>query len=343
MQLDSKLKEFTKKILIILAFTGGIYLLVQLRYVILLLFLLIVIAYTLLPIVTYFEKYKIPRSLTTGVVLAITLAILGGISYLLFVAIRSEYQALAQLLTSSYNELFVQFQIDQILSGGRISTQELISQLSSTITGSLQSGLQGVAGVGATIFNILFSTLTAVTILFYLVYDPDSITNVLVGILPKKYQSKAIDLNHEIQDKLSKWVQGQFLLMITMAIFSYIGFSVIGVQYALLLAILVGLLDIVPVVGPMIALIPAVLVTMFDDPVKTIWVLVVFFLLQIVEGNVLVPRIMSKTVGLNSLYVIVALLVGSTLAGTLGALLAIPGSVIVKIIYDEYMESTSKA
>jgi predicted PurR-regulated permease PerM len=228
--------------------------------------------------------------------------------------------------------------VNQLL--GSVSSQEIVSQLGSSVTRPLSIGFQGALGVGATLFSTLFTLLTAVTILFYVVYDPNKIPDTLIALLPKQYQAKTTEIVHRIEFQLSKWLQGQLLLMVFMGIISYFIFLALGIPYPLILAILVGLLDIVPVVGPMIALVPILIVTVLDSPIKAIGVVFSFFLLQLIEGNVLVPRIMSKTVGLDSLYIIIALLVGSSFGGILGALLAIPGSVIVKILYDEWREHT---
>jgi predicted PurR-regulated permease PerM len=336
MTLNPELKEFAKRIILLLSFAGGLYLIFQLRFVILLLFLVTVVSYTLLPFVEYFEKFKIPRAITTLGILLLALGFVSGIAVAIASALGTEYNGLVQMVENNYASLASQYGLEQFLGSSDFSSKDVISQLGSALSGSVSSGLQGALGFGSTIFGALFTLLTAVTILFYLMYDPHRIADFVISLLPEHHQPRTKKVARHIQHTLSKWLQGQFLLMFIMAVISYIGFLIIGVPYPLVLAILVGVLDIVPVIGPLIALIPVLLVTVFDSPVKAIFVLIFFFMLQIIEGNVLVPRVMSKTVGLDSLYVIIALLVGSSLGGALGGLLAIPASVILKILYEEF-------
>jgi predicted PurR-regulated permease PerM len=331
---SSSLSEFAKKIALILAIGGGLFILYQLRFIILLIFVLIIISYALLPVVEWFEKFNIPRSVTTIGVLLIVLSIVLGVSASIINALGSEYVEFSESLVENYNELREQYQLDQYL--GSITTQDLIIQVGGFLQDSVSTGLRGILGIGSSLFGLLFTLLTAITILFYLIYEPGRIFTFGVKILPKKYQQRTESILHKIQDQLSKWLQGQLLLMIVMAVTSYILFLVTGIPYPLLLGLLVGILDIIPVIGPLIALIPVVLITALDSPVKVVIALLIFVGLQVLEGNVLVPRIMSKTVGLDPLYVIIALMVGSTLGGTLGAILAIPGSVILKILYEEF-------
>lgn len=329
--------DFAKKIGVLLAIGAGLYVTYQLRFIILTVFVLIIISYALLPTVEWFEKFNIPRSVTTMGVLLIVLAALVGLSVSIINALGTEYLEFSESLVANYNELREQYQLDQYL--GSISTQDLIVQVGSFIGDSLSTGLQGVLGIGSSLFGLLFTTLTAVTILFYLIYDPERIFKFGIQLLPKKYRKRTHEIVFKIQDQLSKWLQGQLLLMFVMAVTSYFLFLVTGIPYPLLLGLLVGILDIIPVIGPLIALIPVVLITALDSPVKVVVAVLIFVGLQVLEGNVLVPRIMSRTVGLDPLYVIIALMVGSTLGGTLGAILAIPGSVILKILFEEFRKA----
>lgn len=329
--------QFTKYLFYTSVWIAGLYLVFSLRNVILVLFFVVILSYTLLPFVEFFEKYKIPRSITTASVLLLVLGLIGSVVVSIFNAVRREYSSFVEYLQNNSNR--IDEYLSQIPFGETISSSiddwlnsaNINSGLSESITGVIEP----LIGVGGVFLSGLFTILTAVTILFYLVYEPDKITSFLVNLFPNKYQQKVLHIERKIENTLSKWLQGQFILMIIMGIVSYIGFVFIGVPYPLLFGLMVGILDIIPVVGPLIALMPILVVTAFESPLKAVIVLLFFLFLQILEGNILVPKVMSKTVGLDPLYIIIALMVGSSLGGIIGGILAIPGSIITKILFEE--------
>ncbi|MGL5916539.1 MAG: AI-2E family transporter, partial [Culicoidibacterales bacterium] len=133
---------------------------------------------------------------------------------------------------------------------------------------------------------------------------------------------------------------GQLTLACGLGVFSFIGFKIFGIGYALPLAILAGLSDIVPIIGPIFAIVPLVIVAFTTLPLPlAIGVVAYFIILQQIEGNIVVPKIMNSTVGIDSIVVIVSIMIGSAIAGGLGALLAIPMSVILTILYEEWQSS----
>ena len=129
---------------------------------------------------------------------------------------------------------------------------------------------------------------------------------------------------NEIERRLGSWVRGELILMLAVGALTYIGLSILGVEIALPLAILAGILEIVPNIGPTISAVPAVLVALTIHPLTALATVALYFLVQLVENNLLVPKIMQKAVGVNPLVSIVGLMIGFRLAGPAGAVLSIP-------------------
>jgi predicted PurR-regulated permease PerM len=127
--------------------------------------------------------------------------------------------------------------------------------------------------------------------------------------------------------------------MLVIGVFSYIGLRIVGVQFALALAIISGVLEIVPILGPVISAVIAALVAVVDSPIKALFIVLVFTMIQQVEGNVLVPKVMQKVSGMNPIVILIGLLVGSNLFGIVGAIAAVPVMMIGTIVIKSVQES----
>ena len=134
-----------------------------------------------------------------------------------------------------------------------------------------------------------------------------------------------------MQEKLGAWLRGQIILMIVVGVLTYIGLLILGVKYALVLAIFAGIAEIVPYAGPIIAAVPAIGIGLTMSPFKGMIVALLYFGIQQIENAVLTPKIMQKSVGLNPVVSLFALMVGFKFAGLVGALLAIPVATIVAV------------
>lgn len=149
----------------------------------------------------------------------------------------------------------------------------------------------------------------------------------------------------EVEEKLGGWVRGQLILMLAIGIMAGIGYTVIGLPNAALLAVAAGLFEIVPMLGPVLAFAPAVLVALTIDPSKALIVIVYALVIQQIESNVLVPRVMRETVGVSPLTVLLGILIGAALYGLPGAFLAVPvaGAVQVLLAHALRSEDASQA
>jgi predicted PurR-regulated permease PerM len=139
-----------------------------------------------------------------------------------------------------------------------------------------------------------------------------------------------------VQDKLGLWLRAQLLLSGIIFLVTWIGLLILGVKYSLVLALIAGITEVIPFIGPIIGAIPAVLLAFLQSPIKALLVLILYLVIQQLEGNILVPKVMQKTVGLNPIVVIVVILLGAKIAGVLGALLSIPVAVAIMTIAGDW-------
>jgi predicted PurR-regulated permease PerM len=161
----------------------------------------------------------------------------------------------------------------------------------------------------------------------------ETVTNSFVNIFPKNYRGKVFKTTRLIEDKLGSWLRGQIVLSFSIGFLTWIVLSLLGVSFALPLAVIAGILEIVPTIGPILSAIPAIIVALNISPLLALIVAVSYIFIQLFENNVLVPRIMQRAVGLNPIVIILSIIVGGKLLGVAGALLAIPFVSLIFVAY----------
>ncbi len=306
------------------------------REVIIILFFAIIIASAIGPFANWLESKKFPRLLG---VLLLYLSFFGLIVFLLslivpFVAIELGQltQALPQFVSS--------------LSGALEKAQQTTSSKYFDFFGEIQNLLdsfsqflfaysQSAISLIINIFGGALSFVAIIIISFYLSVMRRGVIGFISSIMPEKYESYVISLWKRAEFKVGRWLQGQFLLALSVGLMVYVGLSLLNVKYALLLGILAMVLEIVPMVGPVLSAIPGLILAFTQSPTLGVWVLVFYIAVQQIENNIFVPLILGKTLGLNPVTVIIALLVGGKIAGILGMLLAVPVAVIIVEILDD--------
>ncbi len=160
-----------------------------------------------------------------------------------------------------------------------------------------------------------------------------------VKLFPKDSQDEVEDIILKVEEKLGSWLRGQITLSVTIGLLTWIALTIAGVDYALPLALMAGLLEILPTIGPIIAAVPAIIVALSDDPTKALIVLVIYIVIQLFENHVLVPRIMAKAVGLNPLVVLLGIIIGAKLLGVAGALLSVPFISLITVVVNTIQTS----
>ncbi|MCF7906462.1 AI-2E family transporter [Patescibacteria group bacterium] len=210
------------------------------------------------------------------------------------------------------------------------SLSDLASKLSSQST-SIVSKFGGIlGGVGQAVIIFVIS--------FYMSIEEKGIEKFVKSLTPKKHTEKTIQLLKKIQDKVGGWVRGELILILIIGVLSYIGLIILGVNYALLLALIAGLTELIPYIGPWIGAVPAILIGFTQSPGKAIMVIILYIIIQQLENALIVPKVMNKSVGLHPIIVIIVIIIGMNWFGILGALIAVPVTAMIQIIASEYLE-----
>ena len=179
------------------------------------------------------------------------------------------------------------------------------------------------------------SFIAILIISFYLAVMKRGIETFIKSVVPSKQEAYVMDLWKRSERKVGRWLQGQLLLALIVGLAVYIGLSLMGIKFALILGMLTMALEIVPMVGPVLAAIPAVFLAFLQDPGLGLWVIVFYVAVQQLENHILVPIVLGKTTGLNPVVVIMALLIGNQIAGIAGMILSVPiATVIVEMLED---------
>ena len=181
----------------------------------------------------------------------------------------------------------------------------------------------------------LFGVVTILLLTFYFLVDSEAVFNLLVRLFPSSQREQVKNVGELAAVKISAWLGGQILLGLIIGVTSAIGLAVLGVPYFFVLAVLAGVGEMIPMVGPLLAAIPTVIVAFTVSPALGAAVALFCWIVQLVENNFLVPKVMSQQVGLSAITVIIALIIGSSLLGLPGALLAVPTAAIIQVLIEE--------
>lgn len=181
----------------------------------------------------------------------------------------------------------------------------------------------------------IFGLVTILLLTFYLLVDAKDVFGVFVRLFPESERRRVTEVCERAAGKISAWLGGQMLLGLIIGVTSAIGLGLMGVPYFFVLAVIAGIGEMIPMIGPLLSAIPAVAVAFTVSPGLALAVAVFFFVQQLLENNVLVPKVMSQQVGLSAVAVIASLVIGGALLGFVGALLAVPTAAILQILFEE--------
>lgn len=322
-----------------LAIVAGAYVLWLLRDLALLVLTAIVIASAIEPSVAFFVRYRVPRFLAALLVYVLLFGSVAALFYFFFPPIVSDA---AKFLSTApdYLSSFNASGFSSVTSAADIiadpsGVESFVETLLSLQTiFSADSG--GVFQLLITFFGGIFSLLLVIVLSFYFALQETGVDDFLRMIMPVKYEEYSVDLWRRSQKKIGLWMQGQILLSLIVGILVYLGLLLIGVPYALLLAVFTALVEIIPVFGSLLSGIVAVMVGFSDGGVAIATIVAgLYIVVNQFESNLIYPLIVKKIVGIPPLLVIVALIAGYTLAGFLGVLLSVPvAAVILEFITD---------
>ena len=323
--------EVARAVLVALGVLTAAYVLWRVQEVLFLLLLAILLATAIEPIVNRLRRGPFTRG--TGV-LAVYTVIVIAIAIPAYIMVPNVAAQAGSFMDS----------LPQRVAQLRPHAQNLplrpLQQLALNVLDNAAQVVQSPAGpaqaqlveAGATAVHTVVSFLTVFVLAFYWLVERPSIKRVLLRTVPARHARGVNTVWLEVEEKLGGWVRGQLLLMLAIGLMAGVGYTLMGLPNAALLGVLAGLFEIVPMVGPFLAFAPAVLVGLAIDPTRALMVAVYALAIQQIESNVLVPRVMGRTVGVSPLTVLLGILVGFALAGLPGAFVAVPIAGALQVI-----------
>lgn len=280
------------------------------------------------------KKKKAPRWVGIAIIYVGIIGIATLIIALLVPAISNEFKALIDKTPYLYQNIsswFSNIQSEALQSTLRDNVLNVVKGLFSKLQNGSGGLIQSFSGV---VSGLSFFVITLV-MTFYMAMEEDGSIRLVKALIPKKWHHFALNLLNKIQNVIVGWMKGQLSLSLIIGVLCYIALIIMGVNYSLLLALVAAVTELIPYIGPVLGAIPAVFIAFTQSPVKGIAIVIIYVIIQQLENNLIVPRVMKKSVGLNPLVVIIVILIGVKIAGIFGSLLAVPVTAIIQIIANE--------
>lgn len=299
-----------------------LWLLYTIRDMLLLFFVAVILSSLIDPWATWCQSKRIPRAIAVVLVYILLIGIVAGVVVLLVPTIVNESQALVKSIRGFSTDFDILTKIQESLLPSGDAVGKTIGGIVTTVS---------------SVFGGIFSLILVFVFAFYLVVEDEAITRWLRSLAPDEYQPFIVQLVNKMKKKLGYWLRGQLVLSVFIGLMVYVSLLALGVDYALVIAVIAALAELVPYVGPVLSAVPAIFLAFAQTGGATlpVAVAVTFWLIQVIENNLLVPRVMQKAVGLNPIVSILAILIGAQLAGIVGILIAIPLVTVISVFIEE--------
>ncbi len=307
--MPTKVEISHRTIIFTLVLLSAVWLLLQIRDILFLLFIAFILMAALRPLVDGLERIRIPRILAILLLYGLVFGVFGAAIAGIVPTLITQSARLFALLPDFLGRIF-----------------PYVSSDIQSITRQLAPVGENIVRVTLGVFSNILAMLTVMTFTFYFLLERGNLRDLMTSLLGRAVGDRTFAVLKEIERRLGAWVLGQLSLMIVVGLLSYGGLYFLRVEYALPLAILAGVLEIVPTIGPTVSAIPAIIVAFASSPSPflALSVVALYIIVQQVENNLLVPVVMRRSVGLPPVLTILALMIGGRFGGIAGAVLAVP-------------------
>ena len=314
----------------------------EVRDALMLVYISALVAIGLSPVVNAIERrrlmrQRVPRWVAILVIYLFIIGVIVGIAILVIPPIVMQARELAMELPRLLHQ-GQQWLMNRGLITREISAREAVQQTATSsgaqdTIGLLVNAIWGFVGG-------VFGVITILVLAFYLLVDSGGLVNVFLRLFPREKRAQVQDACRRVTAKVSAWLGGQLLLAAIIGSTAALGLFLMGVPFFYVLALIAALGEMIPIVGPILSAVPAIAVALSVKPALALGVIAFFFAQQQLENHILVPRIMQRQVGISAVFVIVALLIGGSLLGVIGAILAVPTAAILQVLFEELMNDT---
>jgi predicted PurR-regulated permease PerM len=329
-----------KSTLVILLLLVVAYFLYQISGILVLFFVSFLLAAALDPVVDFLYQWKIPRSLGVVLIYLLTFVLLGFLISNLAPLIANQVFEIAQKVGDFVRDVAI----------GKVSDIPYAKQLKPYLDELYQAvDIQTAAAqvqktleiLGKQLLDISFGLVNLSLILvltFFMTVEEKALEQFYLSLFPSRYGKYISTRLEAVKEKIGYWLRGQFMLSLLATFLSYIGLLLLGVDYALTLSIIAGIMIVIPVIGRIFALILTIPIVLNQSPLLALWVTIYYFILQQLELNIISPYIMNRAVGLSPIVIIFAMLVGQHYLGILGLIISIPIATSIAIFVKDYTE-----
>ena len=296
--------------------------------------------YMLNPFVNFLEK-RMSRFIASLLaifvgIITILIVIIGVVPIIveqtqnLITALPRYIEVVKGYLETYSDNAYVQVVVEYV--NNNINVSKISEKLVSIATSIAQGVVSSISSTASVLVTMPF-------VLFFLLKDASHFNKFVISLLPKKLEQPVAETIDEIDDKVGSYIQGQMLVSLCIGVMLFIGYNIIGLHYAFSLATIAAFLSIVPYLGPVIAITPAMLVAASTSWIMVLKMLVVWGIVQFLEGNIISPNIMGRSMNMHPLTVIFVILIGVNIAGVVGAILGIPVYSILKVLVGKLLLS----
>jgi len=304
-------------------FLISLWFLYLIRDIILQLFIALLIMAILNPLVTKLSKWRIPRGISVFLAYLLFFGVLGAIIAGIIPPLVSQTTSFGNNLPKYFDNLGINRVISEQIVG------QLISQLGN-VPGQ-------VVKVGVSVFTNIFDVFAVLIFAFYLLLVREKLDDHLGFFFGEEKKHKAGKLIDLLETRLGGWARGELILMVLVGVSTYVGLALLGIPFALPLALLAGLFEIIPYLGPIVAAVPAVLIGLSISPLMALAAAALAFLIQQLENYLFVPKVMEKSVGVSPIITLVALAIGLRLAGIIGVVISVPVVIALQVLGKQYL------
>lgn len=296
----------------------SIYLLYLLRDILIWVVFGLIISVLFNPAIDFFQRKHFPRILAVILVYVFLFGVIGFLIYSTAPLFVSEIQQFSQLFPEYFEK------VSPFLKGLGIETFENFEDFSSVFQQSLMSASSNIFSALGAIFGSIFSAITIFSIALFISLEEKSLDRVIAVLAPRKYEAFVLHLWERSQRKVSGWFGARVLSSVFVGLATFLTCYVLNIKYAVSFGFLAGVLNIIPIIGPIVTTVLILVVIALTSWMKALFFLVAFVIIQQIEGSILTPVLTKKFIGLPPVLVLVAVLAGAKLWGIMGALLGIP-------------------
>lgn len=317
-----KIEISHKTIIFAVFFILGLWFLFFIRDIIIQIFVALLIMIVLNPTVTKLQKYRVPRAASVIIVYLMLLSVL-------ILSVATLIPALVEQTTN------FAVAIPRLLAELNIPVN-VVEETTKQFTSQLSSLPSQVLRISVSVFSNIVSLLTVFFFALYFLLARNRLKEQFSGILTEEQAERVERVLEKLEKELGGWARGQLILMLMVGFSTYIGLLILGIPYAIPLALLAGVFEIIPNIGPILSAIPAVLVGLGISPLTGAAVAALGFLIQQVESYIFVPKVMERSANVSPVVTLIALLVGFRVAGVVGAIMSVPIVITGRVLASEF-------